>query len=490
MQGCDEFVMSDRPILRSFVIPVLDFSPHSPFNIRTLLDDLAGIPGEVICVFNSREVFDELRFHGRVDKFCYNGLNAGVSRSWNMGINLAEGRAIFILNADLHLRPPAVEDLERYLFRLERAAIVGPHGANVDYSNLRDAQSFVRGSFQQPVQCNAVSGFLFVIHHERYLQHRLQFDARFSPCFFEEWDMGLQVMEAGLACYAVPVVDFEHHWGISTAAGSSRINYFGRELQRDQILMENREKFKAKWFPRIFEREASVQVPGGLDQRAPARSTRVAGDAVSISGLQRLGRFIAEIQTQAYPESPMAQHLDITQKMLSELLAAYPLPENARILDVGCGQGPALDLFQRQRYRAIGITISDEDVRICREKGHEVYKMDQSFLDFPDQHFDLLWARHCIEHSIFPFFTLSEFFRTLKPGGYLYVEVPAPGTACQHETNRNHYSVLSESMWVSLITRSGFRLLQKGKINFDAVAGPDEYWVFVCQKSSSRGPNA
>ena len=55
-------------IQRSFIIPVLDFSPHSPYNIRTLLDDLAAIPGEVICIFNSREVYEELKSHKRIDK--------------------------------------------------------------------------------------------------------------------------------------------------------------------------------------------------------------------------------------------------------------------------------------------------------------------------------------------------------------------------------------------------------------------------------------
>ena len=88
---------------RSFVIPVLDFSPHSAYNILTLLEDLHEVEGEVICIFNTAEVFEKLRSHARIDKFCFNNLNAGVSRSWNMGINLAEGRAVFIMNADLNL---------------------------------------------------------------------------------------------------------------------------------------------------------------------------------------------------------------------------------------------------------------------------------------------------------------------------------------------------------------------------------------------------
>jgi hypothetical protein len=238
--------MNNR-VLRSFVIPVLDFSPHSPHNIRTLLEDLESIPGEVICIFNSREVYEELHHHKRVDKYCFNKLNAGVSRSWNIGINLAEGKAVFIMNADLHITRQGVEALEHHLFTLEKAVIVGPQGSHIDFKKLKLTRYFEAGSFKHPMRTHDVSGFLFAIHLERLWEHRLMFDVQFSPCFFEEWDMGLQVIQAGLACYAVPVNGFEHVWGISKAADETTINYFGRELRRRDILVRNREKFAAKW---------------------------------------------------------------------------------------------------------------------------------------------------------------------------------------------------------------------------------------------------
>ncbi|MDR4499751.1 MAG: glycosyltransferase family 2 protein [Candidatus Scalindua sp.] len=238
-------------IPRSFIIPVLDFSPHSPYNIKTLLSDLENIPGEVICIFNSKEVYEELHAHPRINKSCYNNLNAGVCRSWNMGINLAEGKAVFIINADVHIRPSAIEQLESYLFHLDKAVIVGPQGTHLDYRKLNIIRYFKKGTFDEPVQTHDVSGFLFAIHLERFLKHRLMFDVQFSPCFFEEWDMGLQVMQAGLACYAAPVEDFEHHWGASQDTNLS-VNYFGREMSRSDILSKGKERFKAKWHEAIF----------------------------------------------------------------------------------------------------------------------------------------------------------------------------------------------------------------------------------------------
>ncbi|MDR4504169.1 MAG: glycosyltransferase family 2 protein [Candidatus Scalindua sp.] len=238
-------------IPRSFIIPVLDYSPHSPYNIRTLLDDLEHIEGEVVCIFNSKEIFDDLNTHPRINKYCYNSLNSGVSRSWNAGINLSEGKTLFILNSDVHLLHSAIEQLESYLFSLDKAVIAGPQGAHIDYRTLSDQRYFRKRTFFKPVQVHAVSGFFFAIHHQRFLEHCLMFDVQFSPCFFEEWDMGLQIALAGLACYAVPVEGFEHHWGASQD-GNLSVNYFGREMTRSDILSKGRERFKAKWHDAIF----------------------------------------------------------------------------------------------------------------------------------------------------------------------------------------------------------------------------------------------
>lgn len=232
--------------MRSFIIPVLDFSPHSPYNIETLLHDLKDIHGEVICIFNSHEVFEKLRDHPRIDKYCFNNLNAGVSRSWNIGINMAEGRAVFVLNADIHLRSLAVSQLESYLLRLDKAVIVGPQGGHINFHELCLLRYYKKGSFEKPILTDAVSGFFFAIHLERFLNHLLMFDVQFSPCFFEEWDIGLQAKQVGLACYAVPVKDFDHHWGASSDENLS-VNFLGKEVTREEIMRKNKERFVAKW---------------------------------------------------------------------------------------------------------------------------------------------------------------------------------------------------------------------------------------------------
>jgi SAM-dependent methyltransferase len=204
---------------------------------------------------------------------------------------------------------------------------------------------------------------------------------------------------------------------------------------------------------------------------------------VSFSGIARLVAFIDEIEKETYPEKPSQGHTQITSKVLEALLPKYEIKRDARILDIGCGQGPALDMLREKGYSAsVGVTLNEEDVRICRGKGHDVRKMDQSFLDFPDESFDFVWARHVIEHSIFPYFTLAEFARVLAKRGMLYLEVPAPETSCHHERNPNHYSVLNMGAWASLLERCGFSILEDAHFRFTTGMGPDEYWGFVCKK--------
>jgi SAM-dependent methyltransferase len=208
---------------------------------------------------------------------------------------------------------------------------------------------------------------------------------------------------------------------------------------------------------------------------------------VSFKGISRLVDFIDKIEKDTYPEQPSQGHSHITASMLDAIMPKYTIGHAARILDIGCGQGPALEILRKKGYsNCVGVTLNDEDVRICCENGHDVRKMDQSFLDFPNEAFDFVWARHVIEHSIFPYFTLSEFARVITRGGLLYLEVPAPETSCHHERNPNHYSVLTQSSWTSLLERCGFSIVENADLKFTTGMGPDEYWGFICTKIRNK----
>jgi len=178
------------------------------------------------------------------------------------------------------------------------------------------------------------------------------------------------------------------------------------------------------------------------------------------SNISKLDNSLKRIKKDVYSEPPTNLHSSITMEMIDYFLNKYPIRADSKILDVGCGQGVALEIFENKGYYPIGITLDDDDYTMCKQKNYHVFQMDQSFLDFGDEEFHFIWCRHCLEHSVFPYITLLEMYRVLKQGGYLYIEVPAPETSCHHEKNSNHYSVLGKNMWIELIKRSEFERLE------------------------------
>lgn len=202
----------------------------------------------------------------------------------------------------------------------------------------------------------------------------------------------------------------------------------------------------------------------------------------STASLIRLLQFFDQVETETYPETPMNIHTEITDLAIKRLHELCHIGEGVKILDVGCGQGPALRHFKSAGAEAIGITLNQTDVDVCRSLGFDVQKMDQSFLDFEPKSFDVIWARHVLEHSVMPLFTLREFHRVLKQDGMLYVEVPGADTAAGHAWNSNHYSVFSRNSWLALLSKSGFEFVD-GKeffMKLDDNAGSDAYWGFYC----------
>ncbi len=284
---------------RSFVIPVLDMSPASQYNITTLLTDLQEVEGDVIVVFNAEEMAAQFRHHPRIDYAAVMSHNVGVSRAWNIGIDMSEAPVTFVLNADVHIGVQTIEALESALTELPDAAVVGPQGSFFHFDTLKDILYLDRGSFPAPIEVDAVSGFLFAVKTSLFAREGLHFDPQFTPCYFEEWDLGLQCRQRGWKCYVVPTTAYDHEWSGSIRALRT-IRYMRREETAGQILERNRALFKQKW-----ERVAATSMNPALLRTLWSSYGRGLADTLQQQGRNEEAAHLRRELAASFPEGGM-----------------------------------------------------------------------------------------------------------------------------------------------------------------------------------------
>jgi SAM-dependent methyltransferase len=113
------------------------------------------------------------------------------------------------------------------------------------------------------------------------------------------------------------------------------------------------------------------------------------------------------------------------RRVLEDVIAGLGLPEDARILDAGCGSGRNMIELAR-RGTVTGVEVSETSVRIARERGAgEVVLGSMLEMPFADNSFDLATCLDVIEHLEDDAAALRELRRVVAPGGSLLVTVPA-----------------------------------------------------------------
>ncbi len=103
----------------------------------------------------------------------------------------------------------------------------------------------------------------------------------------------------------------------------------------------------------------------------------------------------------------------------------YPGRHDLTILDAGCGTGLMLQEM-RHLGHAEGVDIAKEALAFCRERGLDNVR-EASVLDLPFDagSFDVVTALDVVEHLDDDAGALREWGRVLKPGGRVFIFVPA-----------------------------------------------------------------
>lgn len=159
------------------------------------------------------------------------------------------------------------------------------------------------------------------------------------------------------------------------------------------------------------------------------------------------------------------------------------LPENAKILDVGCGSGiPVTRFFVENGCSVTGVDISEEMLELAKQNvpKAEFFQYDMNDLDFPENSFNCITAVYSLFHvpkekhqTI-----LEIFFQMLKPNGILFFCVGSKGGDWTDEClgSEMFWSNYPPEKTLSLVKEAGFKIL------FDEVLDRGDelqYWVFA-----------
>ena len=98
-----------------------------------------------------------------------------------------------------------------------------------------------------------------------------------------------------------------------------------------------------------------------------------------------------------------------------------------RVLEIGCGAGPATCLFAQGGAEVRAIDLTEASVALTQKHaaglGATVVRMDAEKLLFPEASFDHVFSWGVLHHSAHPERAFAEVARVLKPGGTALIMV-------------------------------------------------------------------
>ena len=167
----------------------------------------------------------------------------------------------------------------------------------------------------------------------------------------------------------------------------------------------------------------------------------------------RIDKYLDELLSDLYPQPPDPQHLCWMLWTIRRFMKMFP--ECKSVLDVGCGEAHAQNYFNVYGADYFGICLG-KDWENARKRNRHVSQIDFNFIPLAER-YDLIFARHALEHSPIPLLTLMEWHRVSNR--WLCLVVPNPDYWTYY--GRNHYFVLNKQQMRWILRRSGWKIVWK-----------------------------
>lgn len=161
------------------------------------------------------------------------------------------------------------------------------------------------------------------------------------------------------------------------------------------------------------------------------------------------------------------------------------LPANARILDVGCGDGFHLNLLRQygqKSWSLEGIDMDKRAVDMAKKSGLTVHRGSVETIDLPENNYDLAFMIQTIEHLEKPVEVLQGIRKFLKPGGKLLIVTDNTGSLDFKFSKKNywggyhfprHWNLFNRKSLTQLAEKTGFEV-----VVFETQVSPVN-WVYT-----------
>ena len=108
------------------------------------------------------------------------------------------------------------------------------------------------------------------------------------------------------------------------------------------------------------------------------------------------------------------------------------------VIDIGCGEGIALDIFKREGFKkTVGVEINPEKVKKARDSEHCVLELDFHNIHNIGQ-YDLIYSSHTLEHAWNIDKALKNLLKLFKEESVGFIILPVEGVTWKHGKGDAH----------------------------------------------------
>jgi len=163
------------------------------------------------------------------------------------------------------------------------------------------------------------------------------------------------------------------------------------------------------------------------------------------------------------------------------------LPENAKVLDAGCGAGIPISQRLSERFHVTGVDFSEAQIELARKHvpNANFLCQDMTKLDFPAKTFDGVCSYYAIIHipreDHQPL--LANFHRMLKPGGVALLCLGAENLIDDINEDylgtRMYWSHYDTETYLKMLNECGFSMIWSKRVADETCEGAGHLFVLV-----------